>query len=117
MNKIVNLRDFLLEQLRELFSVEQQQLGVLPKLRDKATSQALCNAIDVHISETKAQVARLHSIFEELGEAPKVEKSRAMTGLILHTYDLADRCSDMEVLDVVLITCIQHLNHYEIASY
>lgn len=117
MKDIVNLYDLLLEQLRDLYSAEYQQLEVLPEFREGADSFPLCELIDDHVRETKRQVDRLTQIFNDMSVKAEGQECRAMKGLIEEAHNLMGRSADPEVLDAGLVTSIQHINHYEIAGY
>lgn len=114
---IYDLYDLLLEQLRDLYDGELQQLKVLPGLNEMATSFELGEIIDSHERETKNQVMRLKKIFKLLDENPDGEYCEGIRGLIAEARKLADRCKNEEVCDAALITAIQHINHYEMAGY
>lgn len=116
-NEIYDLYDLLLEQLRDLYDGEQQQLQALMKLDSIADSYDLKEVIEFHYRETQKQVERLESIFEMLSEDPNGETCDGIKGLIKETFKLAKRCKNPEVRDAGIITSIQHINHYEMAGY
>ncbi|SMO63420.1 ferritin-like domain-containing protein [Fodinibius sediminis] len=116
-NDIVNLYDLLLEQLRDLYDGEQQQLAALKKFDELADSFELIEIIEYHRKETKEQVGRLEEIFDLLEEKPEGEHCDGIKGLIREALKLAERCQNPEVCDAGLITSLQHINHYEIAGY
>lgn len=117
MKKIVNLRDLLLVQVRDLYDAELQQLKVLPELQKKVKSLQLKDALSKHVDETKLQLKKLDEVFNRLNEPPQGEESSGMKGLLDQAKNLVQRSSDPEVLDASLITAIQHISHYEIAGY
>lgn len=115
--EIFDLYDLLLEQLRDLYDGEQQQLEVLPKLDELADSFELEEIIEYHRKETLRQYERLEDIFRKLEENPEGESCDGVKGLIKETLKLAKRCRNPEVCDAAIITSLQHINHYEIAGY
>lgn len=115
--EIFDLYDLMLEQLRDLYNGEQQQLEVLPSFDKKAYSFELREIIEWHEVETKRQLVRLDSVFNLLREDPKGEECDGIKGLIKEALKLHDRCKNPEVCDAALITAVQHINHYEIAGY
>ncbi|MFH5886438.1 ferritin-like domain-containing protein [Halalkalibaculum sp. DA3122] len=115
--EIFDLYDLMLEQLRDLYDGEQQQLEALPTFNKKAFSFELREIIEWHEGETKRQLVRLDSIFNILQEQPEGEHCDGIKGLISEAYKLHARCQNPEVCDAALITAIQHINHYEIAGY
>ncbi|MGM0588441.1 MAG: ferritin-like domain-containing protein [Bacteroidota bacterium] len=114
---ILDLYDLLIEQLRDLYDGEQQQLNVLPKFDRKAVAPELEEVIAFHVRETKHHVQRLEEAFDILEEEPAGESCEGIHGLIREAIKLTDRCKIPEVIDAALITSIQHINHYEIAGY
>lgn len=117
MKKIYNLKDLLVEQAQDLYSAEQQQMKVLPKWKDRASSPKLRNAIQKHIDETQKQMSRLDKAFIKLNKPPKGRENLCMKALIEETARLLENSGDPQVLDAGLITAVQHINHYEIAGY
>ena len=117
MEKIRNLRDLLVEQLRDLYNAEKQQMYVLEEWSQQVTARELRLAIKNHLDETENQIAKIDEIFDKLNESPYGEICEPLKGMIKETNNLIERSADPEVLDAGLITSIQHIKHYEIAGY
>lgn len=115
--EIFDLYDLLMEQLRDLYDGEQQQLDILPKLDELADSFELEEIVEYHRKETIRQKDRLEKIFRVLKEQPEGESCDGVKGLIRETLKLAKRCKNPEVRDASIITSLQHINHYEMAGY
>lgn len=115
--EIVDLYDLLMEQLRDLYDGEQQQLDTLPRLDEMSDSFELEEIIEYHRKETIRQKDRLEKIFVMIKEEPEGESCDGIKGLIKETLKLAERCKNSEVRDAAIITSLQHINHYEIAGY
>ena len=115
--EIFDLYDLLMEQLRDLYDGEQQQLEILPKLDELADSFELEEIVEYHRKETIRQKDRLEKIFRLLKEEPEGESCDGIKGLIRETLKLARRCKNPEVRDASIITSLQHINHYELAGY
>jgi ferritin-like metal-binding protein YciE len=64
------LKDVLIDELRDMYSAENQLVKALPKLAKGAKSLKLKQLFGAHFEETKAQVERLKRVFDELGEKP-----------------------------------------------
>jgi ferritin-like metal-binding protein YciE len=112
-----NLRELYVEELKDLYSAENQLLKALPKMAKKASSPELQQAFQKHLKETEVQVQRLERIFEKLDEKPKGKKCKAMEGLVEEAQDMMSEFDDPEVLDAGLIAAAQRVEHYEIAGY
>jgi len=112
------LREVFIQELKDLYYVEKALVKELPNLASAATSVELVSAISNHHSETKNQVARLDQIFDMMGISPEEKKCNAMNGLLEEADSgIAATTEGTKVRDVVLITCAQKVEHYEIATY
>jgi ferritin-like metal-binding protein YciE len=112
-----SLRDLFVEQLKDLYSAENQIIKALPKMIKAASSEELKSAFQEHLEQTKGQVERLDQIFEELDESPRGKKCKGMEGLIAEGKELLEEDAEEDVLDAGLIASAQHVEHYEIAGY
>lgn len=117
MEKLINLKDLLIEQLRELHSAEEEQYSVLSNMLDKVSSGELKTAIQGHMRDTEQHIGRLEDAFDKLQVTAYGEASEAMRAYVKEANDLIERSGDPEVLDAVLITSIQYMEHFEIAGY
>jgi len=115
--KLDSLQKLYVEELRDLYSAENQILKALPKMAKAASSKELQAAFNEHLEQTKGQVARLETIFEKLGKAPKGKKCKAMEGLVEEGEELMNEDAEPEILDAGLIAAAQRVEHYEIAGY
>jgi ferritin-like metal-binding protein YciE len=112
-----SLEDLYVDELRDLYSAENQILKALPKMAKAASHRELQRAFTQHERQTQRQVKRLERIFKDLGESPKGKKCVGMEGLIKEAQELIREKPDPEVLDAGLISKAQHVEHYEIAGY
>jgi len=114
---IVSLRDLLLEQIGDLYSAGLQQMKALPILREKASACDLKDAIQRYSNETVEHVARLDRVLSRMQEKARGVVSTGMHSLLVQAKALCERCIATTVMDAAIITAIQHVNHYEVASY
>jgi ferritin-like metal-binding protein YciE len=110
-------RDLYLEQLRDLYSAEQQLIKALPKMAKAATTEDLKNGFTEHLEQTRGQAQRLEKIFQALGEKPGGEKCKAMEGLVAEGGEMIESDFEGEVKDSGLIAAAQRVEHYEMAAY
>lgn len=110
------LHDLYVNELKDLYSAEQQLVKTLPKLAKNAESEELSQAFNNHLEETKNQVSRLEEVFERLGENPKGKKCVGMEGLIKEGSEAMEEFEG-SVLDAAMIMSAQKVEHYEIAAY
>lgn len=115
--KMENLRDLLIDELKDLYSAENQLVKALPKMAKAATNPKLKQAFESHLRETKGQVGRLEQAFEALDASPRGKVCKAMKGLIEEGSELMEEDADPEVMDAALIAAAQRVEHYEIAGY
>jgi ferritin-like metal-binding protein YciE len=112
-----SLRDLYVEELKDLYSAENQILKALPKMAKKASSDELRAAFEEHLEITRGQVERLESIFDDLERSPKGKRCKGMAGLIEEGSDMMKEDAEPDVLDAALISAAQRVEHYEIAAY
>jgi ferritin-like metal-binding protein YciE len=112
-----SLQDALLDEIKDLYSAEQQLLKALPKMAAKATNPKLKAGFETHLVQTQEHVSRLEQVFAVLKEEPEAETCKAMKGLIAEASELMKEEADPQVMDTLLIAAAQKVEHYEIASY
>jgi ferritin-like metal-binding protein YciE len=113
-----SLSDLYVDELKDLYSAENQIIKALPKMVKAATNPELKQAFADHLEETKGHVARLVQICEDLGVSPKGKKCSGMEGILEEGSDLmSEEDADSGVLDAGLAAAAQHVEHYEMAGY
>ncbi|MEO1051970.1 MAG: DUF892 family protein [Bacteroidota bacterium] len=118
MRKIHDLKDLLIEKVRELYDGEKQQIKVLPALIERIQAEDLRAIMVQHVMDTEDQLLRLERVFNRLYEEPTSKTNMVMKSLLKEAKDLQTRSADQqEVLDAGLISSMQHIKHYEIAGY
>jgi ferritin-like metal-binding protein YciE len=112
-----SLKDLMVDELKDLYSAENQILKALPKMIKKTTSPQLKSGFEKHLKETEGHVERLEKIFQQLDASPRGKKCKGMEGVIADGEELMEEDADPEVMDAGLIGAAQHVEHYEIAGY
>ncbi|HUQ86131.1 MAG TPA: ferritin-like domain-containing protein [Vicinamibacterales bacterium] len=112
-----NLRESLVEEIRDLYNAEKQVVKALPKMAKGAASEELREAFESHLAETENQVTRLESIFELLDEKPRGKHCAGMAGILEEGSDTLQEDAEDAVMDAMLIAGAQKVEHYEITSY
>ena len=115
--KLDNLRKLFVEELRDLYSAENQLVKALPKMATGASSEELKQALEDHLEQTQGHVERLEEIFEQLDETPKGKNCKAMKGLVEEGSEILEEDGEDSVVDAGIIAAAQKVEHYEIASY
>ena len=112
-----SLQNVYVEQLKDLYSAEQQILKALPKMAKAVRHAELRNAFQEHEVMTRTHVERLDSIFSQLGEKGTGHKCKGMEGLLAEGEELLEEHEQSEARDAALIAAAQRVEHYEIAGY
>jgi ferritin-like metal-binding protein YciE len=115
--KLDTLEKLFINELRDLYSAENQLVKALPKMAKGASSPELKDAFEKHLEQTKGHVARLEQLFEQLNESPKGKTCHGMKGLIEEGSEILEEDGEDSVLDAGIIVAAQKVEHYEIASY
>ena len=111
------LKDVLLDELRDMYSAENQLIKALPKLAKGANDPKLKELFTKHLEETKGQVERLKEVFGHLEEKPTGEHCNGMEGIVEEGKDALEKDEEGASYDCGLIGAALRTEHYEIAGY
>src|SRR3984893_12814114 len=111
------LKDVLLDELRDMYSAENQLVKALPKLAKGAKNAKLKEPFTAHLEETKGQVERLKEVFEHLEEKPTGEHCDGMEGIVEEGKSALEKDEDGASFDCGLIGAALRTERYEIAGY
>jgi ferritin-like metal-binding protein YciE len=111
------LKELYVEELKDLYSAENQLVKALPKMAKAASSDELRRGFEEHLDQTKVHVQRLEKIFHDLGESPKGKKCKGMEGLVEEGSEVMEEDFEGSLMDAALIGAAQRVEHYEIAAY
>lgn len=112
------LKDFLCEELKDIYYAEHEILKGLTKMKDGATSEKLKKAIDLHYNQTETQIVRLEEAFELLDKKPEKKKCEAIVGLLKEGEEILEDTEEGTMTrDAAIIIASQKIEHYEIATY
>jgi ferritin-like metal-binding protein YciE len=112
-----NLREALVDEIRDLYNAEKQLVKALPKMAKGAESDELREAFEQHLQETEGQVTRLERVFELLDEKPRGKHCAGMAGIVEEGSEKLQEDLEGSVLDACLIASAQKVEHYEISGY
>ena len=99
--QIESLRELFIDELKDLYSAENQIIKAFPKIIKNTTSDELRSAFEEHLEQTKVQVQRLEEIFENLDESPRGKKCKGMEGLLEEGKEMMEEDIEDEVLDLM----------------
>jgi ferritin-like metal-binding protein YciE len=112
-----NLREALVEEIKDIYNAEKQIVKALPKMVKGATSDELRDAFESHLDETENQVTRLERVFELLDEKPRGKHCAGMAGILEEGSETLQEDAEDSVMDAMLIAGAQRVEHYEITAY
>ena len=111
------LKDVLLDELRDMYSAENQLVKALPKLAKGAKDAKPKELFTAHLEETKGHVERLKQVFEHLEEKPTGQHCNGMEGIVEEGKDALEKDEEGASFDSGLIGAALRTEHYEIAGY
>jgi ferritin-like metal-binding protein YciE len=111
------LKTVLIDELRDMYSAENQLVKALPKLAKGSKNPKLKSIFTAHMAETKGQVERLKTVFAELGEKPTGQHCNGMEGVIEEGKDALEKDEEGSSFEAGLIGAALRTEHYEIAGY
>jgi ferritin-like metal-binding protein YciE len=79
--ELSSLEDLFIDELKDLYSAENQLLKAIPKMAKAATSKELKAGFEKHLKQTEGHVARLEQVCDAMDVSPKGKKCNAMVGL------------------------------------
>ena len=113
----MSLREVLLDELKDLYSAENQLIKSLPKCAKAAETAELKQGFLTHFEDTKNQVERLKRIFELMGKKATGKHCDGMEGAIDEVKEAIDEETEGAVYDSGIIGGAMRVEHYEIAGY
>lgn len=114
---VSSVEELFLDELKDLYSAEQQITKSLPKMAKASTSEELKAAFEEHLNEAKGQIERLDRVFEILGKGPRGKTCVGMKGVLEEGAEVLEEAEEGPVRDAALISAAQRVEHYEMAGY
>ncbi|MGC1879522.1 MAG: DUF892 family protein [Rhabdochlamydiaceae bacterium] len=112
-----DLHDLFIHEVQVMYNVEKQIVEALPNVIEAVSSSKLKTALKEHLKETEKQVRRLEAVLQELGKPLSEVVSKSMESLLKEADKVIESGYEPNVKDAALINCVQHVEHFEIASY
>jgi ferritin-like metal-binding protein YciE len=112
-----NLKSLYVDELRDLYSSEQQLIKAIPKMAKAANSDELRTGFEEHLEQTRGHATRLEQILTGLGELVKGKKCKGMAGIVAEAGEMMSEDFEGALMDAALISAAQRVEHYEIAAY
>ena len=112
------VRELLVEELKDAYSAEKQALRCMQKALRMASAPALREGIELHIEQTQVQIERVEQAMEKLQTRPGRKVCEAMRGLVEEAqHSIGEQDGKGPILDLVIVAGMQRIEHYEIAAY
>lgn len=113
---ITTMEDLYLHVLEDIYYAEQQILGALPAMIERATDAELKAGLSAHLNETMGHLTRLETVFGLIGAPAQGVNCPAIDGILAEADEIA---SDAEapVRDAAIAAAAQAVEHYEITRY
>ncbi len=115
--KMQSLEDVLTDELKDIYSAENQIIKALPKMAKASTNGQLRDAFQQHLEQTRTHAQRIEQICKELNITPKGKKCEGMQGVIAEGAEVLGAQGAEEAKEAALIGAAQRVEHYEIAAY
>jgi ferritin-like metal-binding protein YciE len=112
-----NLKDALIEEMRDILNAEKQITKALKKMIKNAHDSELKAGFQEHLEQTEDQIERLEEAFDLLGQKARGKQCEAMSGILQEGEEVMEAAENSDILDAMMIAAAQKVEHYEIATY
>ena len=112
-----SIEKLFVEELKDLYSAENQITKALPKMAKASSSRELRSAFDHHLEETHGQIQRLDRIFSILNKSPKGKTCDGMKGLLQEGAEMLHEAEEGTVRDAAMGSAAQRVEHNEMTGY
>ena len=113
----MSLKEVLIDELRDLYSAENQLVKALPKTVKGISDPAMKATVKAHLEQTKGQVLRLREVFSHLGKKPTGQHCNGMEGCIKEVTEALEKDEKGALKDAGILGASLRVEHYEIAGY
>lgn len=113
----MSLNEILIDELRDLYSAENQLVKALPKVVRGINNPEMKQTVKDHLEETKNQVLRLREVFSHIGKKPTGKHCSGMEGCIKEVQEALEEDYEGALMDASITGASLRVEHYEIAGY
>jgi ferritin-like metal-binding protein YciE len=113
----MSLNEILIDELRDLYSAENQLVKALPKVVRGISNPEMKQMVKDHLEETKNQVLRLREVFGHIGKKPTGKHCSGMEGCIKEVQEALEEDYEGALMDASITGASLRVEHYEIAGY
>jgi ferritin-like metal-binding protein YciE len=114
-----NLTELYVDELRDLWSANDQMQSVLKELLDVASDEKLKNTLEESIGGIGEHTEKLKALVETNGGETSKEHCRGMEGLVREArkHAIDEGSSDENLGDLLVISQYQRMSHYGLAGF
>ena len=119
MSTPTNLKEIYIEELRDLWSANDQMQEILPELASHASSPKLKAMLSKSVDGVARHTEVLKSLVESNGGKVAKDHCKGMEGLVKEAtkHALTGKLDDGDVRDVIIISQYQRMSHYGLAGF
>jgi ferritin-like metal-binding protein YciE len=114
-----SLRDVYADELRDLWSANDQMAKVVKVMAEKATDKGLKSALTKSIDGIHQHAAAIKALLLDADEDAESEHCKGMEGLVKEAtkHITTESPESTELLDIVIIAQYQRMSHYGLAGF
>lgn len=114
-----SLKDAYIEELRDLWSANDQMQRVVKRLSAQAHEAKLKQMLEQSVSGIAQHTAALRSLLEASGGKVEKDHCRGMEGLVNEAvkHAIDERIENSELRDLAIIAQYQRMSHYGLAGF
>jgi len=114
---IKTLEDALTYQLQGLLFMEKRVKDEFSICSSQITSREVKQEIQKYIDSAESKLLKLERVFNYLLREPAARKNQIVNGMLEETHHLLEYANNDQLKDILMISCVQSINAYKIASY
>lgn len=112
-----NLQDALAIRLDDLLDAEDQLRHAIPRCLSKVASPSLHRELSAYAESCDTKMQKIQRVYNYVMREPKQVRNNVIERLIANTQDTLKSPLSDEMRDVLMISCLQTINHYKLAAY
>lgn len=113
----MSLNEVLIDELRDLYSAENQLVKALPKTVRGISNPEMKAIVREHLEQTKAQVLRLREVFQHISKKPTGQHCNGVEGCLKEVTEALEKDEEGALKDAGILGASLRVEHYEIAGY
>lgn len=117
MKKLTNLNEVLTFHLESLYDAEKKLQHAIPICSESLPLGTLRDEIKKYGEGATEKRSKLKRIFSYLLVQPFKRKNNVINSMLKETHDMLDHAATDHLREIVLLACIQSINHYKMAGY